>query len=705
MPPVWHEPCQPPSSAAPRVCGRFGAPPGRSDPARFAGLRGSPTRSEPSVRRLPRQTGETALARRMLKRGRHRPGRARPAYAARSRIPNARSALFPRVRRAWAAVRGAGAAGGGPRLAVRDAARRHPRCRAGFRRRCGERTEPATPIAGLAWRAPASAQDEPSRPTRTGGTAGVAPAAARGNLAECRRQTGRGGGFGRRPRRPRRSSPHASSSRPRQNRTGRRRRKAPRQPWRCPVATTARSPLRRSRRPPARRPRRVLWNLPARSRPAQRTSRRRSHRRRRTRLRRRCRRPGPSGGWPRMRGQPCGRRPSTAPTGGQDAATPPTQAVPPERHRFVQPRRPRRRYGCRNRTGQAEAALSGAAALATPEHRPNPTARGGASGIRQASSLAAVTEPAGASPPASVAAQVAPPSRAPARRPRRARRTIRRTAWATPPGAANRSRRRAGPGAAGRADQTVAAWATGRARADATAPTSSAPRRGRRRAWPGSGGAGRFRRGVHHRDRIGHRGPAHRDRDRTGGSDPRRADRAVAACRRRPTGRARPGVARRRPGHPAGDGSARPGRNSGACRSGSSQPKDGPAQVTVTAERPQTLDLLVRDQARLSRALDQAGVRAEGRSVDLPSRRCRPPARPRTRRAAPRSRPRRARSPPATGRQRRPPGIGPGRAARRLRRRPAAPGRRRERTGRRHPSRGALAARRHRHHGLKETPP
>jgi len=45
------------------------------------------------------------------------------------------------------------------------------------------------------------------------------------------------------------------------------------------------------------------------------------------------------------------------------------------------------------------------------------------------------------------------------------------------------------------------------------------------------------------------------------------------------------------------------------------QPKDGPAQVTVTAERPQTLDLLVRDQARLSRALDQAGVPAEGRSV------------------------------------------------------------------------------------------
>jgi hypothetical protein len=35
----------------------------------------------------------------------------------------------------------------------------------------------------------------------------------------------------------------------------------------------------------------------------------------------------------------------------------------------------------------------------------------------------------------------------------------------------------------------------------------------------------------------------------------------------------------------------------------------------VTAERPQTLDLLVRDQAGLGRALDQAGVPAEGRAV------------------------------------------------------------------------------------------
>ncbi len=47
------------------------------------------------------------------------------------------------------------------------------------------------------------------------------------------------------------------------------------------------------------------------------------------------------------------------------------------------------------------------------------------------------------------------------------------------------------------------------------------------------------------------------------------------------------------------------------------QPKDGPARVTLTAERPQTLDLLMRDQAQLHRALDQAGVPAEGRSISF----------------------------------------------------------------------------------------
>ena len=45
------------------------------------------------------------------------------------------------------------------------------------------------------------------------------------------------------------------------------------------------------------------------------------------------------------------------------------------------------------------------------------------------------------------------------------------------------------------------------------------------------------------------------------------------------------------------------------------QPNDGAARVTLTAERPQTLDLLVHDQGELQRALDQAGVPAEGRSV------------------------------------------------------------------------------------------
>ncbi len=45
------------------------------------------------------------------------------------------------------------------------------------------------------------------------------------------------------------------------------------------------------------------------------------------------------------------------------------------------------------------------------------------------------------------------------------------------------------------------------------------------------------------------------------------------------------------------------------------QVKDGPARVTVTAERQQTLDLLHRDQAGLQHALDQAGVAREGREI------------------------------------------------------------------------------------------
>ena len=45
------------------------------------------------------------------------------------------------------------------------------------------------------------------------------------------------------------------------------------------------------------------------------------------------------------------------------------------------------------------------------------------------------------------------------------------------------------------------------------------------------------------------------------------------------------------------------------------QPKDGPARVEVTVERPETLSLLLRDQPQLQRALDQAGIPPEGRSV------------------------------------------------------------------------------------------
>lgn len=43
----------------------------------------------------------------------------------------------------------------------------------------------------------------------------------------------------------------------------------------------------------------------------------------------------------------------------------------------------------------------------------------------------------------------------------------------------------------------------------------------------------------------------------------------------------------------------------------------GPATIALTVERPETLLLLVRDQAGLQRALDQAGIPAEGRTVQF----------------------------------------------------------------------------------------
>jgi hypothetical protein len=47
------------------------------------------------------------------------------------------------------------------------------------------------------------------------------------------------------------------------------------------------------------------------------------------------------------------------------------------------------------------------------------------------------------------------------------------------------------------------------------------------------------------------------------------------------------------------------------------QTAEGAAHVNVTAERPETLELLQRDQPRLLQALDQAGVPSDGRSVSF----------------------------------------------------------------------------------------
>jgi flagellar hook-length control protein FliK len=47
------------------------------------------------------------------------------------------------------------------------------------------------------------------------------------------------------------------------------------------------------------------------------------------------------------------------------------------------------------------------------------------------------------------------------------------------------------------------------------------------------------------------------------------------------------------------------------------RPTDAAAHVDITVEKPETLTLLLRDQPQLQRALDQAGVPAEGRSVSF----------------------------------------------------------------------------------------
>ncbi len=47
------------------------------------------------------------------------------------------------------------------------------------------------------------------------------------------------------------------------------------------------------------------------------------------------------------------------------------------------------------------------------------------------------------------------------------------------------------------------------------------------------------------------------------------------------------------------------------------RPQDAPAQVEITVQRPETLTLLLRDQPQLQRALDQAGVPADGRSLTM----------------------------------------------------------------------------------------
>lgn len=53
----------------------------------------------------------------------------------------------------------------------------------------------------------------------------------------------------------------------------------------------------------------------------------------------------------------------------------------------------------------------------------------------------------------------------------------------------------------------------------------------------------------------------------------------------------------------------------GPVQVGITRPPDGPPRIELTAERPETLMLLMHDQPALHRALDLAGVPAEGRTL------------------------------------------------------------------------------------------
>ncbi len=68
----------------------------------------------------------------------------------------------------------------------------------------------------------------------------------------------------------------------------------------------------------------------------------------------------------------------------------------------------------------------------------------------------------------------------------------------------------------------------------------------------------------------------------------------------------------------------------GQVRIAIERPPDAPPRVDITVERSETLTLLLRDQPQLQRALDQAGVPSEGRSVAFHLATPEPSARPET---------------------------------------------------------------------------
>jgi flagellar hook-length control protein FliK len=271
-----------------------------------------------------------------------------------------------------------------------------------------------------------------------------------------------------------------------------------------------------------------------------------------------------------------------------------------------------------SQTSVADAALSAAAVVAAPDAAPARAARGGAIGVRQVSSNAVAAGLAEVFPPASAAIQDAPvgiPSRlsGPSETDH-----VSASAGDNAPAPQADSPAAAAPGTDSPADPAVPGAAAGRARPDATALTSPAPAPDATAlVAPAAAPASPADMGVPATPSVTAVAPRTvTATPATGPAAPTPSALAASSESPSPAQQAVSALVSLGGGQGSRQVTVRlDPPELGRLQIRLVQSKDGPAQVTVTAERSQTLDLLVRDQTRLSRALDQAGVPAEGRSV------------------------------------------------------------------------------------------